>query len=53
MNPAPTILQTFIRQFDTLRDIRNRARMARAIEALPRDIRKDIGWPDSYPSRGR
>ena len=45
--------------FDTLtrfaRDLRTRRMEARTrnyINGLPRDIQKDIGWPDAYrPSR--
>ena len=46
-----TIVRAIGRFASERRRMRNQARTERLINTLPREIRKDIGWPDTYPGR--
>jgi hypothetical protein len=35
----------------SIRAMREEVRTERVLNALPADIRKDIGWPDAFPER--
>jgi hypothetical protein len=39
------------RYIGQIRRMREEIRTEQLINSLPREIRKDIGWPDSYASR--
>lgn len=47
----PTIFRAVGRYAASMRDARNQVRTERLLNALPASLRKDIGWPDSYPER--
>ncbi|MET2832756.1 hypothetical protein [Mesorhizobium shangrilense] len=46
-----TILRDMQHYVGKIRTIRNEIRTQRFLNALPPDIRKDIGWPDMYAER--
>jgi hypothetical protein len=46
-----TILSSVQRYVGKIRTMRNEIRTQRFLNALPPDIRKDIGWPDMYADR--
>ncbi|MER9252058.1 hypothetical protein NKI59_09615 [Mesorhizobium sp. M0598] len=46
-----TILRSVQHYVGKIRTIRNEIRTQRFMNALPADIRKDIGWPDMYGDR--
>ncbi len=46
-----SLSRSVLRYTERYRDSRRRARVERALDALPRDIRKDIGWPDRWTER--
>ena len=48
-------LGTFRQYAGKLKTMRDEIRTRRMLDALPADMRKDIGWPDRYHSelRGR
>lgn len=48
-----TILRSVQHYVGKIRTMRNEIRTQRFMNGLPADIRKDIGWPDMYGSRGR
>jgi hypothetical protein len=46
-----TILRSVQHYVGKIRTMRNEIRTQRFLNALPPDIRKDIGWPDMYEGR--
>lgn len=44
----PALFDSFARFVGRYREIRAAARTERIVGALPRNIRKDIGWPDLW-----
>ncbi|QKC69023.1 MULTISPECIES: hypothetical protein [Mesorhizobium] len=46
-----TILRGMQHYVGKVRTMRNEIRTQRFMNALPADIRKDIGWPDMYAER--
>ncbi|WP_421915934.1 hypothetical protein [Mesorhizobium sp.] len=46
-----TILRGMQHYVGKIRTMRNEIRTQRFMNALPPDIRKDIGWPDMYAER--
>jgi hypothetical protein len=46
-----TLMNTFMVYIQHVREARERARTERLVSELPPEIRKDIGWPGSFPSR--
>ncbi|WP_157016140.1 hypothetical protein [Mesorhizobium xinjiangense] len=48
-----SILSTISHLAVAVRERRSRARTERIIGTLPADIRKDIGWPDTWDRRAR
>lgn len=46
-----SIMHAFLAHIQHVREARERARTERLVSELPPEIRKDIGWPGSYPSR--
>ena len=45
---AVSFTRTIRRYAGKVRTLHNELRAERALDALPFDIRKDIGWPDHY-----
>ncbi|MBZ9806355.1 hypothetical protein LB566_27850 [Mesorhizobium sp. CA13] len=43
-----TILHNMKHYVGKVRTMRNEIRTRRFLNALPADVRKDIGWPDMY-----
>lgn len=43
--------RAMMRRVSRYLDIRRRVRIERDLDALPHDIRKDIGWPDRWSDR--
>lgn len=48
---TPTLFKAVGRYAASLRAMRNEIRTERLLNTLPHSIRKDIGWPDSFPER--
>jgi hypothetical protein len=46
-----SILHSMKRYVGKIRTMRNEIRTERVLNALPSDIRRDIGWPDIYAGR--
>lgn len=52
MNIHPHVLLRAVRHYaGKVRTMRDDARRERFMNALPMDIRKDIGWPDAWDRR--
>jgi hypothetical protein len=51
MEEAMSILSTLSRIAHEYHDARTRYITERQINALPAELRKDIGWPDAYERR--
>jgi hypothetical protein len=49
--PRFSLSRSVLRYTERYLDNRRRARVERALDALPHDIRKDIGWPDRWTER--
>ena len=47
MNPV-SVARSIRRYAGKIQTMRNQARTERFLNGLPREIRKDIGWPDRY-----
>lgn len=45
-----SLMNAFLVYMQHAREARERARTERLVSELPPEIRKDIGWPGSYPS---
>jgi hypothetical protein len=50
-NITPAIFRAVGRYAASFRAMRDEIRTERLLNDLPASIRKDIGWPDSYPER--
>lgn len=50
-NFTPSIFRTVGRYAASFRAMRDEIRTERLLNNLPSSIRKDIGWPESYPER--
>lgn len=48
---TPRLLRAIRRYAGKIRTMRNEIRTERLLNSLPSDIRKDIGWPDSFAAR--
>jgi hypothetical protein len=48
---TPTLFKAVGRYAASLRTRHERVRTERLLNDLPASIRKDIGWPDSFPER--
>lgn len=48
---TPTLFKAVGRYAASLRTMHERVRTERLLNDLPASIRKDIGWPDSFPER--
>lgn len=46
-----SMMNAFLLYIRHVRAARERIRTERLVSELPPEIRKDIGWPGSYPSR--
>jgi hypothetical protein len=46
-----TILRGVQQYVGKIRTMRNEIRTQRFMNSLPLDVRKDIGWPDTYADR--
>jgi len=47
----PALFKAVSRYAASIRAMREEVRTERVLNALPADIRKDIGWPDAFPER--
>jgi hypothetical protein len=48
---TPTLFKAVSRYAAQMRAHRTQIRTERLLNELPASLRKDIGWPDSYPER--
>ena len=48
---APRLLRAIRRYAGKVRMMHDEIRTVRLLNSLPKDIRKDIGWPDSFAAR--
>jgi hypothetical protein len=48
---TPNIFRAVRRYAGKVQTMRDEVRTERLLNSLPASIRKDIGWPDSYPER--
>lgn len=48
---TPNIFRTIRYYAGKVQTMRDEVRTERLLNSLPASIRKDIGWPDSYPER--
>jgi hypothetical protein len=51
MNITPNIFRAIRHYAGKVQTMREEYRTERFLNSLPASIRKDIGWPDSYPQR--
>lgn len=48
---TPNIFRTIRYYTGKVQSMREEVRTERLLNSLPASLRKDIGWPDSYPER--
>jgi len=48
---SPNIIRVIRHYAGKVQTMREEVRTERLLNSLPASIRKDIGWPDSYPER--